>query len=386
MTFLRSRGGFIGAAMLLALVLTACTGGPTEPSWGDISVLDNNLILAFSGTILQLNPDDGTPINLYDTEGNVRTDPETNAPRRWEISLGATMRFYHAPLVVSEETLLVASYDRKLFQIERDAARIENTVGVDLPGHVVADVLQANGLLYVPLSEKDLLALNEDDFSQRWRFTTTRGVWAAPLLLNGVLYLTSMDHFIYAIDAESGEEIWRVDTGGAIPSAPLLYNNSLYVGTFGREIVQVSLNGRIIARYSTADWVWGTPVIANNILYTGDLVGNVYALELTNAGFTELWRHQVTTRAIRPTPVVYEDRLIVASRDNFVYWLNRNTGDTIVRQDVRGEVMAEMLLLEPAEGLNITQPMLFVNTMARENLLFAFPADGNGEALWKYPR
>jgi len=383
----QSRMGMLGAGALLVLVLSACVGGPLEPSWGDLEVLDNNLALAFGTTILQLNPEDGSSVILIDADGNPRTDPETQQLRRWEVGVsGQQVRFYQTPIELNVETLLAASYDRKLFTIEREAARITDTVGIDLPGHVVADVLQTDDLIYVPLSEKDVLALNADDYSQRWRFETTRGVWAQPLLLDGVLYITSMDHFVYAVNAETGESIWQVDLGGAVASTPLLYENALYVGTFAREIVRLSLDGDITARYTTTDWIWGTPVIADNILYAADLVGNVYALELTGDDFTERWRKQVTTRAIRPSPVVVEDRLVVASRDNFVYWLNRNTGDTLVRQDVRGEVMAELLVLEPSETMELSQPMLFVHTMARDNLIFAFPADGNGEALWKYPR
>ena len=386
LAFLRSRGGLVSILLLLTLLITACGGAPLEPSWGDLSVLDDNLVLAFSGTILQLNPDDGSSVILLDADGNPRTDPATNELRRWEVSIGGQNRFYQTPLVLDEATLLAPSYDRHLYTIEREAARFENTTGIELPGHIVAPVLETEDTLYVPLSEKNLLALNMEDYSQRWIFETQRGVWATPLLVDGVLYVTAMDHHMYAVNAETGEEIWRLDLGGAVASTPVLHEGSLYIGSFARKVYRISLEGQITAEYDTADWVWGSPAIVDNMLYTADLVGNVYALELTNDGFSQVWRQQVAARAIRPTPIVFEDRLIVVSRDHFVYWLNRNTGDTLVRQDVRGEVMAEPLLLEPNENLGINQAMLFVATMARDNLIFAFPADGNGEALWKYPR
>ncbi len=376
-------------AVVLALALTACTGGPTEPNWSDISLMDGNILLTFSTIMLQLDPVDGSQVNLYDADGNVRTDPNTNTARRWEITASggsSPTRFYTTPISVADNLLLAASYDRRLIEIEQDAARIVDINGTAIPGHMVADLLRDGDVLYVPLAEKDLLALTIDGYSQLWRFETTRGVWATPLLLDGVLYVTSMDHHMYAVDAATGEELWRLDLGGAIASTPLLYDGSLYVGNFARKLFEISLDGAIIAEYDTADWVWGTPVVADEVLYAADLVGNVYALDISDDNFREVWRRQIAARAIRPSPVIYEDRLIVASRDHYVYWLNRETGEIIIRHDVRGEVLSEMLLIEPSETLVIGEPLLLVGTMSRENLLFAFQADGNSEPRWKYPR
>ncbi len=381
--------GIMTLFAVLALTLTACTGGPTEPNWSDISLMDGNILLTFSTVMLQLDPVDGSQVNLYDANGNVRTDPSTNTARRWEIAASggsSPTRFYTTPLNVADNLLLAASYDRKLIEIEQDTARVIDINGTAIPGHMVADLLRDGDVLYVPLAEKDLLALTVDGYSQLWRFSTTRGVWATPLLLDGVLYVTSMDHFMYAVNAETGEELWRIDLQGAIASTPLLYNGSLFVGNFARKLFEISLDGVIIAEYDTADWVWGTPVIADDVLYAADLVGNVYALDISGEGFSELWRRQIASRAIRPSPIVYEDRLVVASRDHYVYWLDRETGEVIVRHDVRGEVLAEMLLIEPSETLIIGEPLLLVSTMSRENLLFAFQADGNSEPRWKYPR
>lgn len=377
----------LAAALLVMVTLGACTGGPTEPSWGRISELDGNILVAFSARMVLIDPSDGSAVNLYDSEGNLRVDDSGN-PRRWEVRAeGSTpTRFYTTPLTLSDTTLLAASYDSKLFEIDREAARITNPTGTPLAGHVVGNVIADETRLYVPLSESGLVAYNLENFDIAWRFNTQRGVWAQPLLADSTLYITSMDHFLYAVDAETGDEIWSLDLGGAVASTPVLYNDSLFVGTFARRIVRVSLDGDLQASYDTSEWVWGSPIIVEDTLYAADLGGYVYALRLTENGFREVWKRQTAGRAIRPSPLLSGDRLVVASRDHFVYWLNREDGETIVRHDVRAEVMAELLLLEPSETINISEPLVFVNTMSQDNLLFAFPADGNGEPIWKFPR
>ncbi|MFN8529931.1 MAG: PQQ-binding-like beta-propeller repeat protein [Anaerolineae bacterium] len=392
MAVVRSRFWLLGAAaLLLMLALSACSGGPTEPSWGQIGLLDNNVLFTFSHTLVQLNPVDGSAVGAHLSDGTPRTTTDsegrsTNQAVSWAITAPNAIRFYQTPLILDESTLLAPSYDRKFFYIDRMSAIFNDTTGIDIPGHIVGNILRDGDVLYVPLSEADLLALNVSDLSQIWRFTTERGVWSQPLLNEGILYVTAMDHHLYAVDAATGNEIWRLDLGGAVAATPLLYNNYLYVGTFGRKIYKISLDGQVAAEYTTADWVWGTPVVADDTLYAADLVGNVYALSLTGDGFTEIWRRQVASRQIRPSPVVIGDRLAVGSSDHFVYWLNRTDGSTIISRDVQGEVEAEMLLVQPSEQLQIGEPLLLVSTMNTANLLYAFPADGNSEPRWKYPR
>lgn len=385
MSFVKSRRGFLGALVLLALTLVACTA-PLEPSWGQMSLLDGNILFAFGSDVIQLNPSDGSPANRYDSNGVLRVDEQGN-PLRWALNSGnAQVRFYTTPITVDADTLLAISYDRKLFEVDRIAARINNPNGTDISGHVIASPLQNENTLYVPLSEKNLIALDMRDYLPIWTFETERGVWAQPLLDAGVLYVTSMDHHVYAVDSITGAEIWRLDVGGAIASTPVLHDGFLYVGSFARKIHKISLTGELVAEYDTNEWVWGAPVIEGDTLYAADLGGWVYAVELTGDGFNEIWQRQVAGRAIRPSPLIAGDRIVVGSRDHFVYWLNIETGETQVRHDVRAEVMSDLLLLEPSEDLQLTRSLVIVSTMARENLLFAFPADGNSEPIWKYPR
>ncbi len=373
-------------AILLIFALTACVGAPTEPNWAELSVLDGNLFVAFSHNLVMLEPNDGSFVNLYNEQGNLRT-ADNGDPLTWNVSVsGQNMRFYTDPLVTSENTLLALSYDRKLFEIEIDAARLQDSAGRDIAGHTVANAVVDGTRMYVPLTEKDLIAYDVETLDVLWRFETERGVWASPLLVDGILYVASMDHSLYAVNAETGALIWERALEGALAATPTLYNDHLYVGSFARRIYQISLDGEVVQNYATNEWVWSSPVIVDDTLYTADLGGWVYALDLSDGQMRELWKRQAATRAIRPSPLVTQDHVVVGSRDHFVYWLDRATGETVVRHEVPAEILAELLLLEPSETINIAEPLVIVATQARDNLVFAFPADGNSQPSWKFPR
>jgi outer membrane protein assembly factor BamB len=378
----------LGATVLL-LTAAACVGGPLEATWGQISLFGEpqNILFAYNDRIVLIDPADGSPVELRDDEGNVRVDDEGN-PRVWQVTGASNTQtlFYTTPIAVEDDTLLTAAYNEKLFEVDVAAARINNPEGRTLSGHVVADPLATDDFLYVPLSEGDVEAYARPGLSLEWTFDTEHGVWAQPVLVEDVLYVTSLDHKVYAVDPQTGAEIWALDLGGAVASAPVYSDGYLYVGSFGRELFKISTGGEIVARYATDGWVWSAPVIVDGVVYAADLNGFVYALQDNGTSFEPVWApRKVANGAIRALPIVTEDAIIVGSRDRNTYWISRSTGEEIFRREMVGEILADPVLLEPSETLNIPEPMVVVSTMAHEELLVAFSVE-EGQRLWRYGR
>lgn len=83
------------------------------------------------------------------------------------------------------------------------------------------------------------------------------------------------------------------------------------------------------------------------------------------------------------TPLVTDDTIVVGSRDHFVYWISRETGEETFKRETRGEVLSNILLIEPNDTFQ--EPMIFVSTTAHEEQLVAFTLD-QGERRWVYPQ
>jgi outer membrane protein assembly factor BamB len=375
--------------LMVVFTVSACVGGPLDPTWGHLSLVGEpqNLIFAFSDRIVLIDPADGSPVELRDSEGNVRVDDQGN-PRLWEVTgTGNTpTQFFTSPVVIDDGRLLATAYTGHIFEIDFTAARIVNPEGHTIGGHVVADSLATPELLYVPLSDGGLEALSRPDLIEAWTFDTEHGAWSVPLLVDGTLYVTSLDHHLYALDSQSGEELWKVNLQGAVASAPIYADGFLYVGSFGRKLFKISVEGEIVAEFATTDWVWGSPTIADGVLYAADLGGYVYALHDDGDSFSPVWEpRKVANGAIRATPLVTGDAIIIGSRDRNTYWIDRDTGQENFRREMVGEVLADLLLLEPSDIVNISEPMVIVSTMAREELLAAFTVS-DGVRQWVYRR
>ncbi len=370
--------------LLLLLWVAACVPIRQESGWPVLSTLGDgdSILLTYNNKITMIDSGNGQPVRLRNADGEIRVDEEGKA-RIWEFGgpEAAPNQFFSKPLQLDENNLLVLSNTERLFEVNlaRADARLEE--GKELPGRVLASPLLGEELVYVG-AERTLLALERDSHQLRWSFETGQSIWSQPLLLDGMLLFTSLDHNLYALDPQDGAEIWRLDLGGAAPVAPVVYEGQLYTGSFSRKIFKISGQGSILAEFSTEDWVWGAPAIVDGVLYAADLGGNVYALEIREESFRLLWQSEVSERAIRATPVASGEYVIVAGRDQKLYWLDRDDGRTYFTRELAGEIVSDMLLLD--QGAD-AEPLLAVSTLANEDALVAYGVQ-NGERRWTYSR
>lgn len=391
----------LSIAILLGLLVSSCVPIRLEASWPSLSIVQDtgDILLTYNDRIVLVEPETGDLVSLRNADGEVRLDEEGN-PRVWEFTgtEGQPRQFYSSPLQLNDETLLIATYNNRLmYEVDLPTARIIDSTEVNLPGQVLADLVQAEGTLYVGISERNLLALDSLNFEQLWQFETGQGVWSSPVIVDDTLYFASLDHHIYALDPDTGEQKWGLDLQGAAAGKPLYHEGHLYIGSFAGKIFDISENGEILAEYATDQWVWGAPAIVDGVLYAADLGGTVYALEIRNGGFSELWRNKISDRGVRATPLVADEYVIVGSRDHKAYWLERETGRVVQDEgtvenvqnfrvrELAGEILSDMLLIEPGETVGIPEPYVIMSSVANQELLVAFKVS-NGERMWTYGR
>lgn len=384
------------ALLLLALTATGCVGTRLGVSWPGLSLIgeEQNILVTYNDRILLVDPISGDPVQLRDPNGELRFDPEGN-PRLWDLHAGNEglqgAQFFGKPLILDEDTLLVADHtNNKLVEIDLPTARVENPTGIPIEGKVLTDLISDGDTIFLPYDTENLQAFDPQAGAPAWTFETEQnyGVWAAPLLHEGVLYFTSMDQHLYAVNAETGEQLWKADLEGAAAMTPTLYNDRLYVGSFVGKVFVFSLEGEKLAEdYKTENWIWGAPVVQDDIVYVADLGNYVYALNAND--LTEIWKQKVNgQRGIRPSPLVTEEYVIVASRDGSLEWLNRETGELIFEREVVDEILSDLLLVTPPPTDNEQNPtpMVIVSTISPNKLLVAFSLDGAERPLWSYPK
>jgi outer membrane protein assembly factor BamB len=392
---------FGGALVAVTLLFAACGPAPLGTSWPAVSLFTAicgdqsslNILVAYTDRIVQVNPADGKPVVLKNAECQPRPPNSDGKDRVWDFRPAAGKQFYTTPLQLDDQTMLAMAYDQHFYRIDTSLITPPDANGVPINGRTgnsVTDLVASDDLLYVGLSAKDLVAVDKATYDVQWTATTEHGVWSKPLLVDETLYFSSLDHNLYAVDAKTGEARWTpLDLDGAVTGTPLYADGKLYIGSFARKIFEISTDGQILNQFETDDWVWGTPSIQDGILYAADLGGNVYALDTRN-NLTLVWKQKVAERAIRPSPVIAGNVLIVASRDHKVYWLNRSDGTAVkdtegnpLMRELEAEILSDILLIRPEDGVDIPEPYIVVSTTSPGQLLAAYTLD-NGQLAWSY--
>lgn len=346
-----------GLFLFLSLTLLAAGCGPAVAagSWAGLSADANGLVMAHFDRVIRFN-EVGTPRWEFPRPG----DRQQN------------QQFYAKP-ALTEDVVYVGGYDYKVYALDRDNGQ-EIWVNADATSSIIGGLAVGQGKVIVGLGSGGVMALNQRTGQQEWFFATSQGVWTAPLIVDEVVYVTSLDHYLHALDLATGEELWQTDLEGAVAGTPVYADGVLYVGSFAHQMFAVAArDGEILRAFETRNWVWGGPTLADGVLYFGDLSGFVYALEA--ASFTPRWQRQVATEAIRATPLVAGDLLIVGSRDDRVYALGREDGLQRWFNETGGDVLSDPIMLDDTT--------VVVGVLGEPTLL-ALSLE-NGDRVWTYP-
>jgi outer membrane protein assembly factor BamB len=144
------------------------------------------------------------------------------------------------------ECLYLSSMDHTVYAIDPNNGT-QKWRSDALGGSVVGTpAYSEDGVLYVGTFGGKLFALNAEDGSVLWEFTTTPvsdrilgiiptsksgWIWSSPVLSDGVLYFGDLNGYFYAVDANDGSKLWQLtpeQLDGEIVGSPLVIEDSIY--------------------------------------------------------------------------------------------------------------------------------------------------------------
>jgi outer membrane protein assembly factor BamB len=286
---------------------------------------------------------------------------------RYPAKVNAKITFYANPVLTEDGQLIVPSYDHKLYSLD-PATGTEKWTFAGSNNRLIASPLVTQNMIYQPSADSYIYAVDMNG-KQVWKKQTGGPNWAQAATNPdcGCIYVASMDHKVYSYDATTGRELWvSQDLGGALVGTPAVSTDRiLYVGTFGKEMIALdATNGSIRWRFTTQDWVWSGPALANNALYFGDLSGYFYALNASDG--TSIWRIQ-PNNAILDTPVVSGDNLYFTTEADTLYIVS--TAGNIINSKVIGGIIYSSPV--------IVGDTILVSPTGFTSLLVALNLDGN---------
>ncbi|MFZ0531543.1 MAG: PQQ-binding-like beta-propeller repeat protein [Anaerolineales bacterium] len=345
----------ISTLLLLSAFMSACSSTIyASTGWHGLTASSDTAYLAAGTQVYAVDLNTGSEKWRYPTKANPK------------------ISFYANPVLTADGQLIVPSYNHTLYSLN-PATGTENWNFPGSTNRLIGSPLVTEKMIYQPSADDHIYAVDLTG-KQVWVQSTGGPLWAQPATSPdcGCIYVASMDHIVYSFNAATGALLWKSpDLGGALVSTPAISTDGvLYIGTFGKEMIALdAISGRILWRFTTQDWVWSGPSIANNVLYFGDLSGYLYGLNAADG--TTLWRIQ-PNNSIVDTPVVMGDKLYFTTEADTLYIVN-TTGDIVNSKVIGGliytapVIAGETILVAPT---NFTALLVAMNLDGNQKWMF----------------
>jgi outer membrane protein assembly factor BamB len=199
-----------------------------------------------------------------------------------------------------------------------------------------------------------VLALDVRDGSRRWFFETPGSVAASPLVAGDVIVAPSKDPFgyglVYASDRATGDQRWRADVPAGV-SSPALLGDVVFVagGAFngtGRVTALNRTTGAVLWAYEPNGPVQASVAAADGTVYvsTNTAQGTIYALNATDGRL----RWSVTpspAQYILGSPVVADGALFAPSDNGHVYAFRDPPGPVVDFLPLSNPIVLTVLLV-----------------------------------------
>jgi outer membrane protein assembly factor BamB len=234
-----------------------------------------------------------------------------------------------------DSNAVVSAFDAKsgnqLWRVETAAEDEDST---NIGGGIAVD----GGTLYAATGLTDVVAMDAATGKRRWRVTLPTAARAAPTIAEGHLYIPTLDDQLVALSAADGSKAWSYQAAEADTSVLGLpspaYADGLLVAGFGAgDLVCLRAGGGAVSwtdslasvrgRTSLVDLsaIHGMPVIFEGRVYATGLGGLLVSLDLRSG--RRLWEREI---ASDQTAWLAGDWLFVLTTDQVLVAVNRQDG------------------------------------------------------------
>ena len=202
---------------------------------------------------------------------------------------------------LNDDTLYIASYDKKLYAIDVASGDLKWEDPFTANGPIVATPIYDNGVIYIGSLDRGIYAVDAASGSLIWEFssysdtenTPKNWFWATPLIIDGVIYAPNMDGFVYILDLSDGTLIKSLELGKAVSSDPVYYEDKVFLSTQDGDIYYISTdnNSKYLLK-SLELTVQSSLCIDDGIIYVHTIkTENLYAIN-SNSGVV-VWYYEV---------------------------------------------------------------------------------------------
>jgi outer membrane protein assembly factor BamB len=240
-----------------------------------------------------------------------------------------------------------------------------------------APALIQGGIVYAGNLSGVLYAIDLKTGAKKWEYKTENQISGAPAYaeINGqkTLAIGSYDFFLHGVNGQTGKGIWKYESGNYINCSPAVSNGKAIFGGCDGFLHIVNLkDGKPETKIEVATYVASSPAISENLAYVGDYDGGFSCFDLIQKKRVWKYENKESAQPFIASPSVIDDKVVVGSRDKFVYCFNKKTGAVLWKINTGNRVDASAIVnKKQALAVNMRGDLLLLDIQ-------------NGKTIWTY--
>ena len=234
-----------------------------------------------------------------------------------------------------------------------------------VPGEVISAPAIGQGMVYVRSNDGRITAFDVSNGTQRWfnprelPALTVRG--NAPIVPGpGVLFVGNDDGSISAMASTDGRTLWdqvvgnpegrtELDRMADVDGAPVLEGATLYASSFKNQTMAIEgPTGRPL--WARDHGGAGGVALSTSYVIVTDNQGGVFGLDKQSGAAS--WSQTGLARRQLTGPALQGDYVVVGDLDGYVHWLQQSDGAMAARAKTGGTVKAQPIV---ADGVLLVQ-------------------------------
>jgi outer membrane protein assembly factor BamB len=281
--------------------------------------------------------------------------------------------FKSAP-VISDGKIVIGSTNGELLCLNMDGKLLWK---FKTDNSIEAPALIQNGTVYFGNLTGMLYAIDLKTGTKKWEYKTENQIMGAPAYteINGqkILAIGSYDYFLHGVNAQTGKGLWKYESDNYLNSSPAVSNGKAVFGGCDGFLHVVNLkDGKSDSKIQVATYVASSPTIVGNLAYVGDYDGGFSCFDLIQKKLVWKYENKEATQPFIASPSIIEDKIVIGSRDKFVYCFNKANGTVLWKINTGNRVDASTV---------VNKKQALVVNMRGDVMLLDLKT---GKAVWKY--
>jgi outer membrane protein assembly factor BamB len=160
----------------------------------------------------------------------------------------------------------------------------------------------------------------------KWHAYIGLALQSTPTEANGVLYVgrPGPQGYVFAFNASTGQQLWGTIAGNDVYGTPAVANGMVYAGTSSGNLAALNATtGHLLWNYWTGAQIVAAPTVANGVVYVGSYDHYLHAVNASTG--TLKWKYLIGT-SIYAAATVANGVVYVGVPDHNVYALDAETG------------------------------------------------------------